>query len=149
VDQIVIESDRTFSRRRMSLRVGKILPLYLCILFITSGSAQEANRAGMINGKVVDQANGVIQHAAVILLNGAGSVRLQETLTGQDGAFAFENVPPADYIVEVQRTGFAQVEKKVSLAAGQASPPLTIQMLVAGPGGQPGSHPESTGHLLC
>ena len=136
MDQIVIEINRAFSRRRMSLRFGKILPLYLCILFITSGGAQEANRAEMITGKVVDQANGVIQHAAVILLNGAGSVRLQETLTGQDGAFAFENVPPADYIVEVQRTGFAQVEEKVSLAAGQASPPLTIQMLVAGPGQQ-------------
>jgi len=136
VHQIVIDIDNTFSRRRVPLRAGKILPLFLCLLFISSGDAQEPNRAGTITGQVVDQANGVLQDAAVILLNGPAAVRLQQTKTGQDGTFAFQNVAPGDYRVEVERTGFTQAEKKVTVIAGQEPAPLTIQMTIAGPGQQ-------------
>ena len=136
VHQIVIDVDKTFSRSRPSLRAGKVLPLFLCLLFISLGDAQERNRAGTINGQVVDQSNGVLQDAAVILLNGSASVRLQQAKTGQDGTFAFQNVPPGDYLVEVQRTGFTQAERKVTLTAAQTLAPLTIQMTVAGPGQQ-------------
>ena len=81
MDHIVIEIDRTFSKGRGTTRSAKILPLFLSLLFIASGDAQEPNRAGTINGQVVDQANGVIQDAAVILLNSSSSVRLQQTRT--------------------------------------------------------------------
>jgi iron complex outermembrane recepter protein len=136
VHQILNDINRIFFRGRATPGAAKIVPLVLCLLFIGSGDAQEASREGTINGKVVDQANGVLQDAAVILLNGAASVRLQQTKTGQDGAFTFENVPPGDYTVEVQRTGFTQAEKRVSLTAAQGSAPLLIQMVVAGPGQQ-------------
>lgn len=84
--QIVIDVDKTFSRSSASLRARMVFPLFLCLLFISSGDSQEPNRAGTINGKVVDQSNGVLQDASVILLNGSASVRLQQTKTGQDGA---------------------------------------------------------------
>ena len=129
------KSDCTDFRNKASLG-KKILPLFLGFLFIAVADAQEPNRAGTISGQVVDQANGVIQDAAVILLNGSASVRLQQTKTGQDGSFAFQNVPPGDYLIEVQRTGFTQAESRVSMTAGQALAPLSIQMAVAGPGQQ-------------
>ena len=134
--EIVSDIENISSGREISLPAGKMLPLFLSLLFIAASHAQEPNRARTINGQVVDQTNGVVQDAAVILLNGAASVRLQQTRTGQDGGFAFENVAPGDYIVEVQRTGFLQAEKKVAVTAAQAQTPLTVQMTVAGPGQQ-------------
>jgi iron complex outermembrane receptor protein len=132
VHQILISVEKAFFRSGASLRAA----LFLSLLFISSGDAQEPSRAGTINGQVVDQAGGVLQDAAVILLSGSASVRLQQTKTGQDGAFAFQNIPPGDYLVEVQRTGFTQAERKVTLTAAQPLAPLTIQMTVAGPGQQ-------------
>ena len=133
---MVIDVDGIYYSCRAAVRAGKILPLVFGLLFIWAGDAQETNRAGTINGKVVDQANGVLQDAAVILLNAPASIRLQQTKTGQDGSFTFENVPSGDYVVEAQRTGFQQAEKKISLTATQAPAPLLIQMVLAGPGQQ-------------
>ena len=118
--QIVIDVDKTFSKRA-SLRAGRVLPLFLCLLVISSGDAQEPNRAGAINGQVVDQASGVLQDAAVILLNGSASVRLQQTKTGQDGAFAFQNSLREITSSKCERTGFTQAEKKVTLTAATAA----------------------------
>jgi len=78
----------------------------------------------------------VLPDAAVILLNGNASVRLQQTKTAQDGTFVFQNLAPGDYVIEVQRTGFTQAEQKVTIAAGQAPAALSIQMNIAGPGQQ-------------
>ena len=134
--QVVADVDKTLSRSEAPLKVRKFLPFCLSLLFIASGEAQPANRLGTISGQVVDQATGVLQDAAVILLNGSASVRLQQTKTGQDGTFVFQNVAPGDYLVEVERTGFTQAERKVTLTATQPLTPLMIQMAVAGPGQQ-------------
>jgi len=136
VHQIVIDTEGTFPRSKAFRRARRILPLLLGLLFAASGDAQDGSKAGTIDGRVTDQSNAVVQDAAVILLNGAASVRLQQTKTGQDGSFAFQNVPPGDYLIEVQRTGFTQAESRVSMTAGQALAPLSIQMAVAGPGQQ-------------
>ena len=134
--QIVIDTEGTLLRSKAFRRARRILPLLLGLLFAASGDAQDGSKAGTIDGRVTDQSNAVVQDAAVILLNGAASVRLQQTKTGQDGSFAFQNVPPGDYLIEVQRTGFTQAESRVSMTAGQALAPLSIQMAVAGPGQQ-------------
>ena len=136
VHQIVIDTEGTLLRSKAFRRARRILPLLLGLLFAASGDAQEGSKAGTINGRVSDQSNAIVQDAAVILLNGAASVRLQQTKTRPDGTFSFQNVPPGDYVVEVQRTGFTQAEKRVSLAAAESLGPVTIQMTVAGPGQQ-------------
>ena len=132
--QIVI--GRTFVRSETDLRAGLILALFLAFFFIASGHAQEPNKTGTINGQVVDQANGVLPDATVILLNGSATVRLRQAKTGQDGTFAFDGLPSGDYVVEVERAGFTQAERKVSLTAAQALGSLTVKMTVAGPGQQ-------------
>ncbi|HTR37734.1 MAG TPA: TonB-dependent receptor [Bryobacteraceae bacterium] len=118
------------------LSAGKGLLVCVCLLAAAAGRAQDARGIGSITGQVVDQAGGVLQNAEVILLNGAASIRLQQTKTGQDGTFAFQNASPGDYLVEVERTGFTQAERKLTLTAGRPLSPLTIQMTVAGPGQQ-------------
>ncbi len=141
MQHIDLNIDRTSSRSRASLRVREILLFFLGVVFVAAANAQEPNRAGTISGQVIDQANGVLQDAAVILLNSSASVRLQQTKTAQDGTFAFQNVPSGDYLVEVQRTGFTQAERKITLAAAQPLAPLTIQ--------DDGSRSRPTGNCHC
>ncbi len=115
---------------RLALLIG------MCFVVSATGRAQQAGGTTRLTGQVVDQQGGVLQGAAVILLNGAGSVRLQQTSTGQDGTFTFAELAPGDYVVEAQRTGFTQGEKKITLTAGQAEASVSISMTVAGPGQQ-------------
>jgi len=127
--QKILRRDRVYSRSAISLISASFLIAATCW-------AQGVNGASRIAGQVVDQQGGVLQDATVILLNGGASTRLQQTKTEPDGSFAFENLAPGDYVIEVQRTGFTQGEMKVTLTAGQAQTPLTIEMKIAGPGQQ-------------
>jgi len=108
------------------------------ICFITALMCQAQQAAGTVRlaGQVVDQQGGVLPGATVILLNSAGAVRLQQTSTSQDGGFAFAGLAPGDYVVEAQRTGFNQGEKKITLTAAQPESSVSISMTVAGPGQQ-------------
>lgn len=123
---------------QFTTRVLSGMGVLIGIFFVMSavGRAQQAGSGTKLTGQVVDQQGGVLPGAAVILLNGAGSVRLQQTNTGQDGAFNFAGLTPGDYLVEAQRTGFNQGEKKVTVTAGQAEAAVSISMTVAGPGQQ-------------
>lgn len=125
-------------RKQLSVSVffRGVLIIGICCALGAIGLAQQAGNAPGITGQIVDQQGGVLQGAAVILLSGAGSVRLQQTSSGPDGTFAFAALTPGDYVIEAQRAGFSQAEKRVTLIAGQTSPSLSIAMAVAGPGQQ-------------
>ena len=129
---------RSKSKRFIALpnSSGGRLILLLCVCFFASstGRAQEAGGAAAITGQVVDQQGGVLPDTTAILLNNAG-VRLQQTKTGQNGAFEFQNLTPGDYVVEVERTGFAHTEQRVTLTSGQQAH-ISIEMKIAGPGQQ-------------
>jgi iron complex outermembrane receptor protein len=107
----------------------------LCFLVTAVSRGQETGGTANISGQVVDQQGGVLQNAEVILLNGA-ALRLQQTKTGEDGSFAFHNLGPGEYSVEVERSGFTHVEQKVSLATGQTEVQVSVEMEIAGFGEQ-------------
>jgi len=134
VDRFVIVESAHRKREAPLLSAKILLCFYLMLAAI--GRAQPPTDALRITGHVLDQSGGALPDAAVILLNSSATVRLQQTKTGEDGSFAFDNVAPGDYLVEVQRTGFTQTETKVSLTAGQSPAPVSIQMTIAGPGQQ-------------
>ncbi|MBV8903492.1 MAG: TonB-dependent receptor, partial [Acidobacteriia bacterium] len=117
---------------------GFLIRFLIGVGFVTSavGQAQQSVGTARLTGQVVDQQGGALPGATVILLNGAGAVRLQRTSAGVDGAFSFAGLAPGDYVVDAQRTGFNQGEKKITLAAGQGESSVTIAMIVAGPGQQ-------------
>ncbi len=106
----------------------------ICLSVGAISRGQEAGGSG-VSGEVVDQQGGTIQNATVILLNSA-AVRSQETKTDQSGVFAFHNLSPGAYVVNVERSGFSSLQKSVTLVAGQREAHLSIEMKVAGPGQQ-------------
>ena len=105
-------------------------------LFAAMCSAQIPNSSragsGEIRGVVADQQGAVLPDAVVLLLK--SGVRVQQIRSGPSGEFTFHNVAPGQYVVEVQRAGFAPANKEIAVTTAPAN--LSMQMKVAGPGQQ-------------
>jgi len=87
-----------------------------------------AAQAVSVSGSVVDQSGGVVGGAAVTILSGVTSVR--SGVTDASGSFAFVDVAPGRYVVEVTRDLFVPV--RVDLAVGDtALEPLRITLRVS------------------
>ena len=120
-----------------TLSVSKLLALVLVVAFVAGlcvaqVSNASAGHSGEITGLVTDQQGAVLPDATVLLLRQA--VRLQQTRSGPRGEFAFYSVARGEYVLEVQRAGFARSDIKVSVDSTPSR--VTIEMKVAGPGQQ-------------
>ena len=60
---------------------------------------------GSISGTVTDPQGNVVAGATVTLIN-AGTNTSRTTTTTDTGVYSFEFVPPGDYRIEVESTGF-------------------------------------------
>ena len=109
-----------------------VLTGWLALSCCVNASAQEAR--GSIAGTVRDQQGRAIQDATVILLNSAAA-RLQRTKTDPAGAFAFSGIGSGTYVIEVEHSGFAKSDAKVSVA-GTGVMRVSVEMKVAGSGQQ-------------
>ena len=87
---------------------------------------------GSVRGVVDDPQHRPIPDAKVSLKSASSSFLLT-TQTGQDGEFTFNPVPLGDYIVIINKDGFATMQQPVSLASG-TSPFLHFLMSLAAVG---------------
>jgi hypothetical protein len=88
--------------RAWHTRVGVLLPiLFFSFLY---GVMAQTDR-GAITGVVTDPAGAVISAAAVSLTNPATGVKMA-TKTSGAGVYTFPQVPPADYDIAAEATGF-------------------------------------------
>ena len=120
------------SRSGVIVRSG--LRISIGLVLAANLGGQEIGGTAIITGQVVDQRGGALPNATAILLDSAG-VRLQQTRTDASGAFAFRNLRPGGYVVDVERSGFVGAHKSVTLA-GQGKVQVAIALKVAGPGQQ-------------
>lgn len=116
---------------RVTMPRGLARAMVVLAMLSATGPAQ-ATKGFEISGTVTDQQGAVLPDASVVLLRAA--VRPQETKSGPSGGFAFHNVAPGEYVVEVQRSGFAHADEKVSVQSAPAH--VAIEMRVVGPGQQ-------------
>jgi len=116
---------------RVTMPRGLARVMIVLAMLSATGAAQ-TTKGFEISGTVTDQQGAVLPDASVVLLRAA--VRLQETKSGPSGGFAFHNVAPGEYVVEVQRSGFARADEKVSVQSAPAR--VAIEMRVVGPGQQ-------------
>ena len=82
-----------------------------------------AQGAGLVQGAVVDEANGAPLADAVVTVEELGS----SATTGPDGAFSIPAVPAGDYTVSVLRDGYAPLVTPVTVTAGGT---LTLDLRV-------------------
>ena len=86
---------------------------------------------GNISGTVLDAQGAVVPGATVTLISDTKGTKLAPVVTGENGTYAFPNVTPDTYTVEVTMDGFKTLRRSgVALSAGDrvAIPPLSIQV---------------------
>src|SRR5438552_10663624 len=121
---ITQESDyRTNSRRYLAILVAAI-GLSFCI-----STTSLAQASGSIAGTVIDEQGGKIPGADLRLRSRGGAQF--STITDQNGSFAFKNLKPGAYLVEVKATGFSTfTSDQIFLARGKAER-LELELRVA------------------
>src|SRR5205807_1421816 len=92
--------------------------------------SQVAAAQAQLNGTVKDQAGGVIVKATVILKN-EDTNHVYTTATNSDGYYILANIPPGNYELSAEFTGFGKsVQKNVVLRVAQAAT-IDINLKVA------------------
>ena len=82
---------------------------------------------GTFAGKVTNTQGQAVPNAAVTLTNTATNASVK-VLTGHDGSFAFNGVPPGNYNLDVETQGYKHaMQKNITLPAGGASFKITLQ----------------------
>jgi outer membrane receptor protein involved in Fe transport len=92
----------------------RLLVGLLCAL---GAAAPALAQTGSITGTVKDSEGGVLPGATVSLSGPA----TRTAVTGADGSYAFENLPPGAYRVTAQMPQFAPGEQSVNVTAGAAA----------------------------
>jgi hypothetical protein len=88
-----------------------IIPLLL-LLFVYSYPAvlRAQSTNGSIAGRVIDPTKAVIADAKVAAINVGANVR-NEGVTNDSGEYYISNIPPGNYRIEIEKTGFQKVIK--------------------------------------
>jgi len=89
----------------------------LCLLAFVPTAYPQVSTAD-ITGAVLDQNGAVVAGANVAVSNSATGLKRQ-TVTADTGDYSVALLPPGEYEVRVEATGFATVVQKVSLVVGQ------------------------------
>ncbi len=102
----------------------------VCLLLATTALAQDAS-TGAIRGTVSDNAGARIGAATVAMVNVATDIRYFAT-TDREGRFAFELLPPGDYLGRVESPGMSpQVTPSLHVELGGITQ-LEFKLAVAG-----------------
>src|SRR5262249_16509813 len=100
-------------------QLHRLLLLFVIIASLMAPAAFSQGSTGAILGDVTDASGARLPGATVKLLNQAiGGTR--ETLTNEAGSYRFDALPPVDYTVTVEFSGFTTVTRqniKVSVAS--------------------------------
>jgi hypothetical protein len=71
---------------------------------------------GRVSGTVTDAANAVVLDAAVSLLGANGAI-LRTVRTDAEGKFSFDSLPAAVYVVSIDKPGFTNLRRTISVAS--------------------------------
>ena len=94
-------------------RIVAFVVILLAPGFLAPASAQVSATTGAINGKVTDATGGVLPGVTVTV----ASPNMQGTrsdVTSQDGEYRFPAVPPGEYRITYELTGFGTLCAKAS-----------------------------------
>src|SRR5262245_16186772 len=129
-------------RRMLMSHLRRITSLGAVLLLVPLCSVTRAQTVtattGAINGVVMDSSNAVLP-GVTITLSGQAEMGTPTTLSGPNGAFGFAAVPPGDYVLTCELSGFGTVRREgihvgigftatvnVTLSPGSVSETVTV-----------------------
>ena len=99
----------------MSIFSFRALGAWILILLL-AGASPAVAQTGAIEGRVLEAESDASIPTANVVLSQDGQVR--GTTTDADGRFRLEDLPPAEYVVEVSIIGFQSARRTVRVQAG-------------------------------
>ena len=90
------------------------------LLLLSISASAAAQPAGTLEGAVTDSGGGALP-GVTVTLGGAAAPPGAQRVTGVDGRFSFEALPPGDYVVVLVLPGFETREVPAAVAAGAAA----------------------------
>jgi len=122
-----------------------------CTVFLMMAAAASA-QTSTVSGRVANARGGVVANADVTLHqlpapgqpamrampNMPGMTPDRTATTGADGAFTFTNVPPGQYVIMADSTGFERASQELIVGPETRAVALTLEPLEV-PGGEPTS----------
>lgn len=79
-----------------------------------------AQEGETVTGIVKAQRGGPVSGARVTLMNSDANAR-QEAITGEDGSFSFNNVPPGNYLVQVKASPFEAFQTNMQVGLTEST----------------------------
>jgi len=103
----------------------RVIAAVLALVFLVLGNvplnAQTQAFTATLSGTVTDSSGAVVPKATVKLTSAERGI-VRTFTTGETGSYTFQLLPPADYDLKVEVTGFqAYVQRGISLAAGASA----------------------------
>src|SRR5258706_640214 len=101
-------------------------PILCLVLFVSICSFVEAQQSGIYSGKVSNARSLPVPGATLYLLNtNKGAV------SDEQGKFAFQNLAPGKYLLQVSAIGYVTIYRDIAVAGGSTGP-FNIEMIDAG-----------------
>jgi hypothetical protein len=95
---------------------------------------QATDTTGIIRGLVVDVA---VRPIADVTLDLRGADTTKTTKSNADGAFGFDGLPPGDYFIVANKSGYVGAQQSTQVVAGVAEPAIVKVLLEADPSTTP------------
>ncbi len=111
-------------------RKTNLIWLVAMVLWLGTSLIFAQNTTGRISGTVTDPNGAIIQNASVKATN-LDTNSTRETVSGEDGSFAFQLLPPGRYRVEISANGFQALSVETTVNITQTTT-LDISLKVAG-----------------
>ena len=108
----------------------KLLAALGLILLTALPLAAQTNPTGTISGKVVDQ-QGLAVPGVTVTVQSPALQGTRTTTSSANGDYIFPFLPPGDYVVSYELTGFTTVKKEARVSLSQTVS-LNAEMLVSG-----------------
>jgi hypothetical protein len=85
--------------------------VFLAVLMLVASRAYgQGGATGAISGNVLDASGGAVADAEVQIISTATNSLVRKVSTGTDGSFVATLLPPGDYYVVVNKSGFSEVK---------------------------------------
>ena len=105
----------------------RVLTALLSVLI--AGSAVGQTYFGSVVGSVTDASNSAIPDANVTLVN-IGTSERRTTTTDNSGAYQFLNLPPGQYRVEIEKSGFRRLVREPIAVEVQSAVRIDVNMQI-------------------
>jgi outer membrane receptor protein involved in Fe transport len=134
---------KCISRESSPIKIGLCVLLFICLLWVSSGTGLAQSSTATINGTVKDSSGSIVPAAEVVLTNTQTGVE-RKVVTNDVGAYAFLNIIPGEYRLQAGKTGFKTSKQSaftltvnqtatfdLSLEVGEISQEVTVEAVGA------------------